>query len=146
MAGSELPSAVDDLSPAEAKLAKYVIPSPATLYRDDDGRMSIRTFILELNNVVPVHVHEKKDKMYVVSGPGSLGVVVFSPSGEKKSYSLFSGQSLSVRRDHPHYLRYFAADEGSTMEVMVASAPDSRSDVRWESQATALVEQTAAKQ
>ena len=149
METSELPSVTGILTAKELRLLSFVKPSPdreiAMLYEEGSSRepksetMAIRHLMLGSNSVVPMHVHDKKDKFYCVlaAGTGTF-VVTMQINDHWEAHSLKAGGRAFVPHGCPHSVKYLSENTENCL-VLVISSPKDDKDVRWEYQTNELI-------
>ena len=115
----------------------YVVPAPdkeITLLHESDTEGSPKTRVMKVlrlrlkrGNVVPTHIHEAKEKVYIsVGGACRVFMVV---DGEKKQFILGAiSSTLVVPPATPHGM--YCESENCEILVIISSKDDG--DIRWE--------------
>lgn len=128
-------------------IADYVVPAldkEITLLHESDTEGSPRTRVmkalrlrLKKGNVVPTHIHEKKEKVYVSVGgvcrvfmvvDGERKQFVLEGSERKQFVSEGSGSTLVVPPATPHGMYC----ESQNCEILVIISSKDDGDIRWE--------------
>lgn len=118
----------------------FVRPTPGnglTLLHQTDTEESPRPAVMALRKlrlcpeeVVPFHVHEHKEKVYVALGEGALTAIVFIGNKFYHKYEVtLPGQQLVIPPGCPHALYYRGI---RSCEYLVITSTNDGGDIRWE--------------
>ncbi|MEI7424572.1 MAG: cupin domain-containing protein [Candidatus Staskawiczbacteria bacterium] len=134
-----LPSVFSYLTNKEVIVAKFIKPLLGEDLHDIEASplpqvMVVRILTLKPNRVVPVHMHRRKEKVYICQGPG-----VFTVFMNDSKYNLHKGEILVVNAELPHAVACFSQEQCSV--VVVSSSQDS-TDIVWEDRADSLILET----
>jgi len=99
--------------------------------------LSIRLMTLQPNHVTPFHVHQKKEKCYLVRGPGILTVGVIDKNNRFYTHDLCSGDLFVIPPRTPHFVMFFPDKPMICQTVVISSSRDS-SDILWQDGADGL--------
>lgn len=137
----KLPTVLDYLVKEELQRAKFVKPALGkeleALHEEEASILAIRRMTLAPCMVVPVHMHEKKEKLYILVSPGVLRVVMDIGSRHCDIY-MDLWDELIIPAGCPHCLSYFPGIPVSCNVIVVASSRDSN-DIQWEEGAELLI-------
>lgn len=141
-----LPSVLDLLTTGEKKKAHFMKPRVKTLCGDDSFEspaaevLAVRQFTLKQNDVVPVHMHQEKEKLYYFYGPRTLGVtIIFDNNAE--GFIMRPGNVLVIPAGCPHYVSYFPR-KPATCKVLVIVSSQNAKDIAWQDDTDELVKNT----
>ena len=138
-----LPSVLDFLTSHEAKSFEFVKPTIGLELKDPfDGSsrpgphvMGMRFLSLEGGTVVPVHMHAKKEKIYVfLSWPAPTVVVIIN--GKPFAHVLTMGQPCCVPAGTPHFVKHMF---GLSCKIAVIASTQDGEDITWEADADKLL-------
>lgn len=133
-----LPSVLSYLTAGQASVAKFIKPQMGEeldfINPPNPEIMAGRILTLKPNMVVPIHVHTKKEKIYICQGPGIFTVFI-----DNLKYSMRMGKVLVIRANHPHAVACFSKDH---CQVVVVSSSQDGADIAWEERADSLLQQT----
>lgn len=137
-----LPSVLSHLTLEEAKKAIFLKPvlGKEILPLCDGPKSTImvaRLLILEPNKVVPVHIHEKKEKIYICLGPGSVRVVIWVDNTPFE-HKLHSDETIVIPPNTPHYIANLGFVPEHSRVIVVSSSQDAR-DIYWEEKTEELI-------
>lgn len=145
-----LPSVLSYLTGEEVAIAKFVKPTLGielkAICGDDScflpksSVMAIRLLTLSPNVVIPMHIHYKKEKVYICQGPGVMRVVM-QIDGKDSSVALASDEIIVIPPNTPHYISNFTESSLPCNVVVVSSSQDG-ADIAWEDRADMLVRET----
>jgi quercetin dioxygenase-like cupin family protein len=143
----ELPSVLNFLSAEEenkAEFLKPIIGQELETFCEFDTDVSpkaevltIRLMTLGKNSVIPCHLHEKKEKLYVFYGPGILHVGMI----RENNFRLFlmkAGTNLIIPPKTWHFVKYFP-NKQMPCRILVISSSQSTEDICWEKRTNELI-------
>lgn len=139
-----LPRVVDHLLKFERQKAIFTKPVPEILFGEDSSAspkvntMAVRQLTLKKYCVTPIHVHEKKEKIYEFKGPGNLVVGIFIDD-LLQYFTLKKDGLLVVPAGCPHFIKYFPYRGQDECKVLVITSSQDGNDIRWEDGADDLV-------
>ncbi|MES2470931.1 MAG: hypothetical protein V4526_01735 [Patescibacteria group bacterium] len=156
---NNLPSALDHVTTEESRHIRFVKPAMGRhikeMHTDPNGalpitqKLAVRVLRLELQDAVPFHMHNHKEKLYISNSMGRIQVVMYPPpghrlyTGQPLRIDLHAyGQQLVIPATWPHALHCTAVEEKQThSEIMVISSPNMDDDIFWEEDLARLVSQ-----
>lgn len=140
----ELPSVVSLLDTHELSIARFIKPSIGNGLKEistGEGNspismvMPIRELSLLPGMVVPVHMHERKEKIYI--GKSLTPILVWVElRGRSLRFSITIGEVLVIPSNCPHFVACFS---NHPCQVLVVSSSMDKSDIYWEKEANNLV-------
>lgn len=139
-----LPSALSFLSSQEAKGATFLKPALGVQLADPftaicgfaPNIMGVRILSLVGGTVVPVHIHKKKEKIYILLSLFSAPTVVVIVDGKPQEHKLEAGKPFCVPADYPHFVKYLL---GTICQIVVVSSSQDGEDIIWEDDADKLI-------
>lgn len=146
-----LPSVLSYLTSEEANIAKFVKPTLGLELKEvcgDDSCispkssiMAIRLLTLSPNMVVPMHIHFKKEKIYICQGPGVMRVMM-QINGKDNIFVLTSNEVIVIPPNTPHFVSHFVEKNqiSNICNVVVVSSSLDGQDICWEDRAGMLVQ------
>jgi len=140
---------LDFLKPEEVRCATFVKPAPGKELEalHEAGSitkaqiLAVRRLTLQPGTVIPFHVHDRKEKLYIVEGPGFIRVLVLLKHGGGW-VPLGKGDQLIVPAGCEHFVKYFLAGPNSPYIpccVLVVSSSQDGKDIRWDPETDELV-------
>lgn len=146
-----LPSVVDFLTKTELLDAHFLKPAvseqiymlhlPDCNYSPGSEVMSVASLQLKKNDIIPVHWHSRKEKLYINGVDSCFIVWMVLKSGERKQFLLRNkDNSLIVPPQTPHAViaSYHGANISHNTMLVVGSSQDA-SDIIWEPAADELI-------
>jgi quercetin dioxygenase-like cupin family protein len=100
--------------------------------------LSIRLMTLNQNTVIPFHVHQRREKLYIFNGPGILEVGMFREK-ELHVIPIMTGAKLVIPPCTAHFVKYFP-DEPTACSTLVVSSSQEAGDILWENGVDTLIQ------
>lgn len=94
---------------------------------------SVRELRFPMNTVIPVHVHQRKEKLYWNLQGGHVQILIFDPQKPREKPERHAlvrgGEAVVVQAGRPHAIIYTV---GGECTLRVITAPQDDADIEWE--------------
>lgn len=141
---------LDYLRPEEARSAIFVRPSLGKelealheMHSVTKARiLSVRRLTLMPCMVIPFHVHDRKEKLYMGQGPGYIQILVLLEHGGGW-VPLGDGDQMIIPAGCEHFVKYFPPTIVNEIRLpsifLVISSSQDGADIRWDPETDELI-------